>query len=301
MNKITVKIDGMMCGMCESHVNDAIRKAFLVKKVTSSHSKGETVILTETDISEDTLRTALDPTGYRVMSVNREIGIGGEPDMPRARHLMKIGLVIAVVALVGDILLGYGTADAAESDIPVMLARYLTVSDKRIFWSAFLGMIAIPLECLCYFSIYRLIAAKSEKYAHTVRAGILGCAVFDGCGVHVPCCAAVYFMKKIYELDPDRAVEMTMKFMAYFLALATTLFLIFFLILTVTQIKAIVHGLTPFPKWAWVFSILGGLLAAAILKIPNLPLTNGLATGWINIGNIWMFGGLLLLTYKMAG
>ncbi len=23
MTKITVKVDGMMCGMCESHVNDA--------------------------------------------------------------------------------------------------------------------------------------------------------------------------------------------------------------------------------------------------------------------------------------
>ncbi len=220
-----------------------------------------------------------------------------ELDMPRIRHLMKIGLVTAIVALVGDILLGYGTVDAAESDIPVM-SRYLTVSDKRIFWSAILGMIGIPLECLCYFSIYRLIAAKSEKYAHTVRAGIFGCAVFGGCGVHVPCCATVYFMKKIYEFDPDRAVEMTMKFMAYFLAPATALFLIFFLILTVTQVKAIVRSLTPLPRWAWVFSILGGLPAAAILKIPNLPLTNGLATGWINIGNIWMFGGLLLLTYK---
>ena len=28
MTKTTLKIDGMMCGMCESHVNDAIRKAF---------------------------------------------------------------------------------------------------------------------------------------------------------------------------------------------------------------------------------------------------------------------------------
>ena len=41
MIKTTLKIDGMMCGMCESHVNDAIRKAFpAVKKVTSSHGKG---------------------------------------------------------------------------------------------------------------------------------------------------------------------------------------------------------------------------------------------------------------------
>ena len=72
MNKITAKIDGMMCGMCESHVNDAIRRAFPVKKVTSSHTKGETVILTETDISEEQLRTAMEPTGYRVLEVRKE-------------------------------------------------------------------------------------------------------------------------------------------------------------------------------------------------------------------------------------
>ena len=34
MIKTTIKIDGMMCGMCESHVSDAIRKAVpSVKKV----------------------------------------------------------------------------------------------------------------------------------------------------------------------------------------------------------------------------------------------------------------------------
>ena len=47
MIKTTVKVDGMMCGMCESHVNDAVRKVFQVDKVTSSHSKGETVIISD--------------------------------------------------------------------------------------------------------------------------------------------------------------------------------------------------------------------------------------------------------------
>ena len=47
MYQITLGIDGMMCGMCESHINDAVRNAFPVKKVTSSHSRGETVILSE--------------------------------------------------------------------------------------------------------------------------------------------------------------------------------------------------------------------------------------------------------------
>ena len=48
MYQITLNIDGMMCGMCESHINDAVRSAFSVKKVTSSHSKGQTVM----DISD---------------------------------------------------------------------------------------------------------------------------------------------------------------------------------------------------------------------------------------------------------
>ena len=72
MLKITVQIDGMMCGMCESHVNDAVRKTFQVKKVTSSHSKGQTVILTENDIDEGTLRLAIGATGYEVKAVCKE-------------------------------------------------------------------------------------------------------------------------------------------------------------------------------------------------------------------------------------
>ncbi len=52
MFQITLKIQGMMCGMCESHINDAIRQAFPVKKVTSSHTKGETVILAEVGHSQ---------------------------------------------------------------------------------------------------------------------------------------------------------------------------------------------------------------------------------------------------------
>ena len=72
MNKITLKIDGMMCGMCESHINDAVRQKFRVKKVTSSHAKGETVILTEEDIGEQPLRAAIEATGYKVLSVKSE-------------------------------------------------------------------------------------------------------------------------------------------------------------------------------------------------------------------------------------
>ena len=69
MLKITMGIDGMMCGMCESHINDAIRREFKIKKVTSSHTKKQTVILTEKPLDEDKLRKVIDDTGYKVMSI----------------------------------------------------------------------------------------------------------------------------------------------------------------------------------------------------------------------------------------
>ena len=52
MIQTTLNIDGMMCGMCESHINDAVRRDFPVKKVTSSHSKGTCVILSEEPLDE---------------------------------------------------------------------------------------------------------------------------------------------------------------------------------------------------------------------------------------------------------
>ncbi|MGN1021319.1 MAG: heavy-metal-associated domain-containing protein [Aristaeellaceae bacterium] len=72
MMKITVKVDGMMCGMCESHVNDAVRRAFPVEKVTSSRKRGETVILAETVPEEERLRQVIGETGYTVGEITVE-------------------------------------------------------------------------------------------------------------------------------------------------------------------------------------------------------------------------------------
>ena len=69
MYKTTLKIDGMQCGMCEAHVNDAIRNSFKVRKVSSSHSRGETVVTSDAPLDEQALRDTIDKTGYRLVSV----------------------------------------------------------------------------------------------------------------------------------------------------------------------------------------------------------------------------------------
>ena len=78
MYKITVGIDGMMCSMCESHINDTIRKNFNVSKVTSSHSKNQTIITSENPITEDEIHSAIDPTGYTVTSYSLTEEEGGK-------------------------------------------------------------------------------------------------------------------------------------------------------------------------------------------------------------------------------
>lgn len=72
MIKTTVQVEGMMCGMCESHVNDAVRKACQVEKVTSSRGKGETVILSQQPLEEAALKAAINATGYEVKGITSE-------------------------------------------------------------------------------------------------------------------------------------------------------------------------------------------------------------------------------------
>ena len=70
MIRTTVKISGMMCGMCEAHINDTVRGAFRVKKVKSSRAKGETEILSEMPIDHEKLRQSIEAAGYTVVFVS---------------------------------------------------------------------------------------------------------------------------------------------------------------------------------------------------------------------------------------
>jgi len=70
MNKVTLKIDGMMCGMCEAHINDTVRKAYPeAKKVSSSHKKGETTFIIDGEVDGEKLKAAVNETGYEFKSM----------------------------------------------------------------------------------------------------------------------------------------------------------------------------------------------------------------------------------------
>lgn len=73
MNKVTVKIEGMTCGMCEAHICDTIRSAFPdAKKVKASKARKEATFLIDGSADTEKLKKAITDTGYTFVSAESE-------------------------------------------------------------------------------------------------------------------------------------------------------------------------------------------------------------------------------------
>ena len=64
MLKIVLEVEGMHCGMCETHVNDVVRRVEGVKKVKSSHAKGRTEVVAEDSVNTALIKEAIAKQGY---------------------------------------------------------------------------------------------------------------------------------------------------------------------------------------------------------------------------------------------
>lgn len=71
MNKYVLGIDGMKCGMCEIHVEEAIGKEVEAKKINASHFKNNVTIITEIELTKEDFEKILEPTGYRLTSYEK--------------------------------------------------------------------------------------------------------------------------------------------------------------------------------------------------------------------------------------
>ena len=222
-----------------------------------------------------------------------DIGIARSLDLPRIRKLLSIGLFASVLHLAGDLLLGWGTEDETRTGVLRMISAYTGTSDGGILAAALLGLFGMVLEGLALFGVYRMIVPYSPPHAHRYRAGIFGYLMFGACGFHVPTCALVFLAKH------GLGDTLVLRYAACFLLPAFILFWIFFAVLEITQIQAFAKGLTPCPRWGWVFSLPVGMGLALLPGVcGNRPLANALACAWIAFGNLWMFGGLLVLVRR---
>lgn len=75
MNKYILGIDGMRCGMCEIHVEEAITKNMKVTKAKANHFKNELIVFTEDELVEEDFKKSLDPTGYRITTFTKTVAV----------------------------------------------------------------------------------------------------------------------------------------------------------------------------------------------------------------------------------
>ncbi len=72
MLKVIFEVEGMRCGMCETHVNDVVRRVEGVKKVTSSYAKGRTEVIAEDGADIERIKEAIEKQGYGVGKIETE-------------------------------------------------------------------------------------------------------------------------------------------------------------------------------------------------------------------------------------
>lgn len=69
----TIEIFGMKCGMCESHINNLIRKNFKIINVKSSRKRNMTTIKTNVLLKVTYIRKMISQLGYKVGEIKFEV------------------------------------------------------------------------------------------------------------------------------------------------------------------------------------------------------------------------------------
>lgn len=73
MTRTIIGVDGMMCSMCEAHINEAVRKAVPeAKKITSNRGKKQTEIISDEPVDTEKIKAAIEATGYTYLGAESE-------------------------------------------------------------------------------------------------------------------------------------------------------------------------------------------------------------------------------------
>ena len=72
MYKTTVSVEGMMCHMCEKHVNEAVSKAFAAENPVSDHTANKTEFISAEKPDEAKVKEVVEAAGYTVKAVHTE-------------------------------------------------------------------------------------------------------------------------------------------------------------------------------------------------------------------------------------
>lgn len=69
MKEVIVKVEGMMCGGCETRIQNALKTQKEVQNVHASHVEGTVVLQLNADLAEDIIRQKIENLGFQVKEI----------------------------------------------------------------------------------------------------------------------------------------------------------------------------------------------------------------------------------------
>ena len=67
--KKTLNVEGMMCGHCEARVKKALEALPEVSEAVVSHEAGTAIVTLSADVSDETLKKAVEDQDYKVTGI----------------------------------------------------------------------------------------------------------------------------------------------------------------------------------------------------------------------------------------
>ena len=221
-------------------------------------------------------------------------------DSFKVKKLLLIGMIGAVLTMIGDfLLLGVDSTGATGP-----LGQYILAAEKlsytRIGLAGSFGFAGIPLTAFGYYALYEMMRDKTTVLARIYKSSVYGFVAFGG-AIHIICCYLITGMKKALETgtDPDNMLSVILTEQGGYVIPCCIIFFAFYFTNVVTLILSIAKGLTPLPRLLWLVNPLAfKILLNLIGKMSTSAFCNGLACSNMSLGALIIFLVWILILRK---
>ena len=221
-------------------------------------------------------------------------------ELKQFNHLIYIGILGALIILVGDLIMGWGLKDLRIQGIESQIIQYRDVSDIRMIIASICGFSGVPVAVIGHYAIYKILKAYDVKEAKLYLLGMLGFLAFGGAGVHVSSIELAYFYKYMTLANSSIVLSSTLKYAAYFVLPLYLVLIICWILMVYAHIKVILKANSPFPKIFILSSMIVGTMVASLIGLlGNHEIINALMVGAFSLGNIWTLVAHLLILPKL--
>ncbi|MBR1423385.1 MAG: hypothetical protein IJ571_08100 [Ruminococcus sp.] len=215
-------------------------------------------------------------------------------DNKKFRNGMLFGIIGAILTLLGDLLIGANPASdiTTGSQMVDMFIDAAGNSELRMVFGGMLGAVGIPITALGYYQLYeRLFKPLCGIMPTAYKLGVFATAVLGGAGVHLPCAVIPMLYKWIAPTDPALAASVAERYSNWFMMPSMVIFGVLLFAALIYQTIVIFKGKTAYKRRAALYNMAIGVAVSYVLAwaIGKNAVGNGIGTGAISIGHLYMF------------